>query len=78
MAERVRSMIVHDVFVTWEGRQDKAEKFIPPIRARSSALVTPRVDSNCVIPSEAGGLRIFLDARLVHCATQDPIQSVNK
>jgi hypothetical protein len=29
MAEGVRSMIVHDVFVTCDARQDKAEKFIP-------------------------------------------------
>jgi hypothetical protein len=29
-AEGVWSVIVHEVFVTWEGRQDKAEKFIPP------------------------------------------------
>jgi hypothetical protein len=27
--EGVRSMIVHDVFVTRKAREDKAEKFIP-------------------------------------------------
>jgi hypothetical protein len=29
MAEGVRSVNVHDVFVTREAREDKAEKFIP-------------------------------------------------
>jgi hypothetical protein len=41
MAEGVRSMIVHDVFVTCEARQDKAEKFIPTggrvVRSTSAA-----------------------------------------
>ena len=29
MAVGVRSMIVHDVFVTWDASEDKAEQFIP-------------------------------------------------
>src|ERR1700726_2901204 len=35
-SERVRSMIVHDVFVRWGARQGKAEKFIPPRRGGES------------------------------------------
>jgi ATP:corrinoid adenosyltransferase len=29
MAEGVRIMIVHLIFVTWDAREDKAEQFIP-------------------------------------------------
>jgi hypothetical protein len=29
-------MIVHEVFVTWEARQHKAEKFIPPAEVKCS------------------------------------------